>query len=146
MWREKDTIKTFTDGEVIVKEGSTGMEMYIISSGEVKVNKLMRDKEVELAWLGRGDFFGEMSLLENAPRSATVTAVGTTKVIVLNLGNFMLKIRRDPSFAFSLMQKMSKRIRLLNEDLLNALKDKPQEDIRSKITKSEFRNMAPPKE
>jgi CRP-like cAMP-binding protein len=143
MWREKDTIKTYQDGEVIVKEGSSGTEMYIISTGAVRVTKLMNDKEVELARLDRGDFFGEMSLLENVPRSATVTAVGTTKVLVLNIGNFMLKIRRDPSFAFTLMQKMSKRIRSLNDNLLGALKSASGEDVQGEITKSEFRKYRP---
>ncbi len=143
MWREKDTIKTYSDGDVIVKEGDKGTEMYIINSGEVKVSKRMEDKQVELAQLGRGDFFGEMSLLENVSRSATVTAIGTTKVIILNMGNFMLKIKRDPSFTFTLMQKMSKRIRTLGEDLVDALKKTSQKDIQNKITKGEFSKYKP---
>ena len=129
MWREKDTIKTFGDGEVIVQEGDTGKEMYIISSGSAKVTKRSETgKDVHLRDLERGSFFGEMSILEGEPRSATVTAVGETKVLVLAVGSFMLKIRRDPSFAFSVMQKMSKRIRLLSNELTDAIGKAPAED------------------
>jgi len=145
MWREKDTFKIYSDGDVISKEGDKGTEMYIINSGEVKVTKRMEDEQVELARLGRGDFFGEMSLLENAPRSATVTAIATTKILVLNMGSFMLKIRRDPSFAFTLLQKMSKRIRTLNEEFVDALEKTHQKDIQDKITKSEFSQYKPSK-
>lgn len=138
MWRDKDTIKTYSDDDVIVKEGDDGTVMYIIVSGEVRVCKLLGDEQVELARLGRGDYFGEMSLLDRSPRSATVTAIGETKVMVLNMGYFMLKIRRDPAFAFSLMVKMSERIRTLNDNLIISLNDDTPKDVRDKIAASEF--------
>ncbi|MEW6738321.1 MAG: cyclic nucleotide-binding domain-containing protein [Nitrospirota bacterium] len=118
MWREKDIIRAYQKGDAIIKEGETGREMFIIKSGSVDVLKGEEDNQIHLATLERGDFFGEMAILENEPRSATVIAREETHLLVLNTGNFMLKIRKDPTFAFNIMQKMSSRIRLLNEKLL----------------------------
>lgn len=111
MWRTKDTINQYDDGEIIVNEGEAGGSMFIIVSGAVKITKSKGDGDLELAKLVKGDYFGEMSLLQNAPRSATVTAVGTTRLMVLSMATFMLKIRRDPSFALSVMIGLSERLR-----------------------------------
>jgi CRP-like cAMP-binding protein len=59
-----------------------------------------------------------MSLLEGLPRSATARAVGTAKLLVLRPGSLLLLIRRDPTFAFEMLQQMSSRIRELNEKLV----------------------------
>lgn len=123
MWKEKDIEKIHRDGEVIVRQGDTGKEMFIIQKGEVQVITAVNGKEMVLAILGRGDFFGEMSLLEEVPRSATVRAKGETRVLVLNTSSFLLKIRRDPTFAFDVLKKMSSRVRKLNEKII-ALVDK----------------------
>src|SRR5688500_19813491 len=72
---------------------------------------------VVLATLGRGEFFGEMSLLEPERRSATVRALGKTKLLVLKRGGLMLKIRRDPTFALEMLQHMSHRLRYVNRAL-----------------------------
>ncbi len=119
MWREKDITREYQKGEVIIKEGDLGREMFIIKSGSVEVMKKDDDgKMIVLATLERGDFFGEMAILENAPRTAMVIARETTSLLVLNVGSFLIKIRKDPSFAYTMMQKMSNRIRILNERLL----------------------------
>lgn len=123
MWKEKDIEKSYSDGEVIVRQGDTGREMFIIQSGEAQVSTARNGKEAILATLSRGDFFGEMSLLEDMPRSATVRAKGETRALVLNTSSFLLKIRRDPTFAFDVLKKMSQRVRELNEKVM-ALIDK----------------------
>jgi CRP/FNR family transcriptional regulator, cyclic AMP receptor protein len=68
--------------------------------------------------LDRGSFFGEMSLLEGLPRSATARAIGKTTLLVLRPGSLLLQIRRDPTFAFELLQQLSGRIRELNDKLV----------------------------
>lgn len=65
---------TFEPGMAIVKEGNTGMHMYIIIEGDARVSKKGRDGEVELALLSAPDSFGEMALIDKDSRSATVTA------------------------------------------------------------------------
>lgn len=117
MWREKDIVKVFKKGDTIIKEDDYGREMFIIQSGSVDVFKGQGVSRIHLATLDRGDFFGEMSILENVRRSATVIAREETSLLVLNAGSFLVKIRKDPTFAFSLMQRMSNRVRVLNEKL-----------------------------
>ncbi|MCK4465065.1 MAG: cyclic nucleotide-binding domain-containing protein [Bacteroidales bacterium] len=118
MWSEKDITKEYNKGDIIIKEGDPGREMYIIKSGSVDVIKSERDKEIILATLSRGDFFGEMAILENVYRTATVKARETSQLTILTTGNFLIKLRKDPTFAFQIMQKMSRRIRILNEKIL----------------------------
>ena len=118
MWVEKDLTKDFSKGDVIIREGDPGREMYIIKSGSVEVIKSDGNRDIVLATLSRGDFFGEMAILESAHRTATVKAMETSRLVVLTTGNFMIKLKKDPTFAFQIMQKMSKRIRILNEKIL----------------------------
>lgn len=134
MWKEKDIEKTYKDGEVIIRRGDAGREMFIIQKGEAEVTTTVNGKEMSLATLKRGDFFGEMSLLEEMPRSATVRAKGEVRALVLNTGSFLLKIRRDPTFAFEILKKMSRRVRELNEKIIT-LVDK------SKLSSEEVTNI-----
>jgi len=111
----------YADGEVVFREGDRSREMYIVLSGLVRVFKEGAEaREVMLAELGRGDFFGEMSLLESLPRSATVRAVGPTRLLELAPGGFLLRIRRDPTFAFEMLQQLSRRIRETSGRLIAA--------------------------
>ncbi len=111
--------KDYKDGDIIFDENSIGKEMYIILTGKVKVIKEREDVETTLATLEEGDFFGEMSLFDNKPRSATVKALGDIKLLEINQKNFLKKISRDPSLAFRMLEKMSQRIRKSDEKILN---------------------------
>lgn len=136
--------RTFENAEVIFAEGDDSREMYIVVSGEVEVVKKIKSGEHHLATLQKGDFVGEMSLLESLPRSATARSVGQTKLLVIQPGGFLLKIRRDPTFAFEMLQNLSRRIRLTNESLVRELgNDKVSSDtIRQIVSGSEFSNPA----
>jgi tetratricopeptide (TPR) repeat protein len=82
---DKMEIRIYQPGDMIVKEGDPGDSMFIICSGEVRV--MTRDKsgkEVELAVLGEGDFFGEVSLLTGKPRTATILSKANTELLELN--------------------------------------------------------------
>lgn len=111
--------KDYKDGDNIFKENSVGREMYIILTGRVKVIKEKEGVETTLAILEEGDFFGEMSLFDNNPRSATVKAMGNVKLLEINQKNFLKKISRDPSLAFRMLEKMSQRIRKTDDKILN---------------------------
>jgi CRP/FNR family transcriptional regulator, cyclic AMP receptor protein len=115
----QENMREYEDGECIFREGDRSFEMYVVQSGSVVVTK----GELPLAVLGRGDFLGEMSLLESLPRSATAVAKGKARLLCIQPGGFLLKIRRDPTFAFELMQSLSHRIRVTNEKLLESVSE-----------------------
>jgi len=122
-------VERYADGEIIVREGEMGREMYVIQRGAVEVLKSIGGRTVVLATLQRGSFFGEMSLLESLPRSATVRAKGDAQLLVIEPGGLLLKIRRDPTFAFEMLQHMSRRIRDLDEQLMNVLREAAPADM-----------------
>jgi CRP/FNR family cyclic AMP-dependent transcriptional regulator len=136
----QETVQTFNDSDVIFSEGDETHEMFIVQQGEVVIAKKTNHGDVILATLKRGDFFGEMSLLESLPRSATARAKGETKLLTILPGGFLLKIRRDPTFAFEMLQSLSKRIRLTNDRLVTAIQDgkSNQETLRSILNKTEY--------
>ena len=116
-----DQVETFEDGETVVVEGEHGREMFVVQEGRVEVTKHVDGREVRLALLDRGAFFGEMSLLEGLPRHATVRAVGRVKLVVVDPGSLLLRIRRDPTFAFEMLQQLCHRIRELDDRLVGLL-------------------------
>ncbi len=132
--------RSFENGEMIFTEGDDSREMYVVVTGGVEIIKKTNSGEVRLAQLKKGDFVGEMSLLESLPRSASARAVGPTKLLVIHPGGFLLKIRRDPTFAFEMLQSLSRRIRVTNESLVKELgKEKLCGDtLRTIVSGSEF--------
>ncbi len=113
----QESLRSYEDGEIIFREGEQSFEMFVVHSGSVAVSK----GSVNLGILKRGEFLGEMSLLESLPRSATAVAVGQTRLLCIQPGGFLLKIRRDPTFAFELLQSLSRRVRYTNERLLERI-------------------------
>ncbi len=103
--------KTFKKGEVVCKEGDIGDEMFIIQSGKVAITKMSRDVETTLAVLTDGEFFGEMAIIDNQPRSATAKAVEDSNVIVLSSDIFESQISTNPKLIMRILRKMSNRLR-----------------------------------
>lgn len=115
--RSGETEKVAVDGELIVRAGDPGTEMYIIKAGRVRISRQMGGRDVTMSELGPGDFFGEMSLLESLPRDADAFAVGDTRLLVLNVGSLLVRLRRDPTFALEMLHRLSGRVRSLNAEL-----------------------------
>lgn len=113
--------RTYADGEVIVREGEFSRDMFVIQSGEVQITKRVGEREVELARLHQGDFFGEMSLLESLPRDATARSMGETALLVISAGALLVRMRRDPTFGFEMLHRLSGRLRALNARLVQVL-------------------------
>ena len=111
-------VQTFLNGETIFNEGDSSSEMFVVRTGKIEISKNVSGHAMRLAVLDRGSFFGEMSLLEGLPRSATARALGDVSLLVLRPGSLLLQIRRDPTFAFELLQQLSGRIRDLDEKLV----------------------------
>lgn len=113
--------RSYGDGDAIVREGDRSREMFVIQDGRVAITKRVGDREIELAMLGQGDFFGEMSLLEGLPRDANARAVGKTRVLVISAGALLVRMRRDPTFAFEMLHRLSGRVRKLNARVVELL-------------------------
>jgi CRP-like cAMP-binding protein len=117
----KELERSYADGEVIVHEGDVTRDMFVIRTGRVRITKQVGEREVELATLERGDFFGEMSLLESLPRDATARAIGQTELLVISAGALLVRMRRDPTFAFEMLHRLSGRVRALNARLVDLI-------------------------
>ena len=114
-------IEEYEDGEVIFKEGDDGRELYIIQEGCVQIKKQSSVGELVLIQFERGEFFGDMALLQSIPRFASAYSKGKSKILVLQPGGFLLKIRRDPTFAFEMLQQLSARVKLSSEKFIEAV-------------------------
>lgn len=101
--------------EFVFHQGDPGTEMFIILSGKAQVMIMSGERSpIPLTNLRPGDFFGEMSLLEGEPRSASVQMLEDGLVLTINRANFEQIIASDPSLALKIMKGLSKRIRRLN--------------------------------
>ncbi len=119
--------KVYQDGEIIVRQGELGNCMYVVQKGKVEVLQEKGDKQVSLAVLNEGDFLGEMAIFEREVRSATARALGEVRVLTVDKKTFLRRIHEDPSLAFRIIQKMSRRIRELNSKLVHTKKGRQTE-------------------
>jgi CRP/FNR family cyclic AMP-dependent transcriptional regulator len=105
--------RRYRKSEVIFEEGTTGGEMYLIHSGRVLLSTGKNQaKQCPLIVLDPGDFFGEMALVDDSPRSATASAVeDDTELIVMDRTRFLFMVRQQPEFALSLMHTLCQRLR-----------------------------------
>lgn len=98
-------------GSVIFQEGQSGSEMFIIESGSVEIAHRYGPQEKRLALLEAGDFFGEMSVLEDLPRSATARAVSDCRLLPIDASTFDQMLRDYPEVAVRMLRKLSHRLR-----------------------------------
>jgi uncharacterized membrane protein len=105
-------------GSVLFRKGERGGAMYLIEGGRVRIHIKDRDGEdVTLAELASGDFFGEMSILDGKPRSATATVAEDARLAVLSRGDFHDFLRRSPEVALSMLAAITDRLRHTDEML-----------------------------
>lgn len=102
--------KTYAPGQVIISEFEPGDCFYLIQSGKVQLVKCVNGTNKNLDILKPGEFFGEMAILDNAPRSATCMARGKVECLEFNKANFELLITGNPQIALMLLKLFCKRI------------------------------------
>jgi pyruvate,water dikinase len=100
-------IRHFEKGEIIIVEGSGGSAFFLIESGTAIITR----KGTEIATLGPGDFFGELSLIDGNPRSATVTATSDLVCYGLTYWEFRPLIEKNPVIAWKILEALTKRLR-----------------------------------
>ncbi len=110
--------KRFRKDEIIFHEKEMGDSLFVILHGRVKVAIFGDDgKEVTLSVLSEGDFFGEMSVLDLEPRSATVIAEADCEVLSLQRDDFLRSLEQDPGMSKSLIQVLADRLRKANHQI-----------------------------
>lgn len=107
----------FKTGDFIFRQGQEGDEMYIVQSGQVAIRKTIGKQRTTLNVLEKGDFFGEMSVLERLPRTADAEVVEDAGVITINSATFGEMIRSNPEIAVRMLRKYSMRMREYSEQL-----------------------------
>ncbi len=94
-------------GTVLVREGDTGRELYVIVGGQAKVTRRGR----KLSDLGPGDFFGELAFLSHAQRTATVTATSDLRLMILGPREFEMLLEAEPQIGLRMLEVVASRLR-----------------------------------
>ena len=105
----------FKKGATIIHEGTTGSNAYLILSGSVEVHKKVGDEKLVLSRLVKGNIFGEMSLVDDKPRSATIVALEDTEVRILSRERFESMLEQNPRAVIPLLKQVFQRVRYLNQ-------------------------------
>ena len=110
--------REYPRNSVILFEDDPGDALYIVSAGQVKVVLIGEDgREVILSVLGDGDFFGEMSLIDDEPRSAHVIAMKDSHLLVLRRDDFQAQLQQHPSVALKLLRVLVQRLRRADQKI-----------------------------
>ena len=108
-------INEFGVDDVIFEEGSTGRELFVVLDGEVEIAKVSGASKTSIIKLGKGEFFGEMAVIDGSARSATaIASAPNTKVMRINHARFVYLVSQQPAFALMVMDALSKRLRASN--------------------------------
>lgn len=101
-------------GRAVLMEDAWGNAVYFLVSGWVKVRRTNGEDSVTIAILGRGDFFGEMAVLDESPRSTDVIALSPVKLLTVSRDRFIQILFKDPQLHHRMLQLMVRRVRQIN--------------------------------
>ncbi len=112
--------RTFPKNAILINEGDETDSLYLLLSGKVRVFMSNADgKEIILNEQGPGEHFGELALIDDAPRSASVMAMEKIQVSVISRQDFREVLNKNPDIAFSLIKDLSRRVRTLSDNVKN---------------------------
>jgi len=110
--------RSYEHGEVIVRQGEEGDCLYVIQDGYVEIVDERGPREIIIRVAGKDELIGEMAVFEGEPRSATVRARGSVRVLTVDKRNFLRRLSEDPTLAFRLVETMSRRVRELSDEVI----------------------------
>src|SRR5258708_39579560 len=102
--------RDFPAGSVLLREGEHGEEMYVVQSGLIQILKRIGSDMRPLATLGRGEFIGEMAILNGKPRSATAVVIESARCIVIDAATLEQMVSHNAEIAVRLVKKLSRRL------------------------------------
>ncbi|MCK5690570.1 Crp/Fnr family transcriptional regulator [Myxococcota bacterium] len=121
--------KAFPVGHILFTEGDVGKEMFVVTSGKIRISKNVRGVETTLVVLGSGEFLGEMSVLNNEPRSATATVAEEAQLLVINPKTFETMLRGNAEIAIRMIKKLSSRLQDTDMQVENLLLKDPNSRV-----------------
>ncbi len=121
--------REFPAAHVLFRDGEPGNEMFVIQSGKVRISKTVRGVEKTLVVLGPGAFFGEMSILNNKPRSATATVDEEAKLLVIDPKTFEAMVRGNAEIAVRLIKTLAERLQDSDDQIENLLLKDPNSRV-----------------
>jgi len=114
----------YKEGDVIIQEGEEGNRLFVVVEGEVNVYKGYRKKNQKLfQTFGPKSYFGEMSLIDELSRSASVVAATDVTVLCIKREDFQNQIRRNPDLALDILKRLSLRVRTMNKIIMSTIGD-----------------------
>ncbi len=114
--------RTIKPGDLIFSEGEQGDMMFIIQDGKVRISKIIEKREHVLAVLGKGDFFGEMAIINNVKRTATATAASQVNLLSFDRAGFTNMINKNAKIAINIIDKLCRRLQNMNIQIQHILK------------------------
>ncbi len=108
--------RQYQPGEEIVRQNDTGVGLFVLTSGQVRVTQDRQGTSYDLGVLEHGQVFGELSLLDDLPRTATITAIEPSSVIIVPIWDFRAALRDNPTMALNLLSSLSQRIRRIEQN------------------------------
>jgi CRP-like cAMP-binding protein len=111
-------------GDVLFKEGDGGDSMYFIHNGKVRIEKKIEGKAEILAVLEKGDFFGEMAILDHTPRTASAVVEADAELLKVDSANFEKLLKTNIEIAIRMIRKYVERLKETNSKLQNLLQDR----------------------
>ncbi len=115
-------LRSYRKDEVVFHKGDPGQMMYIVKTGQVRIYMVTDDEqEISVAILGDGDFFGELAILDEKPRSASAMAMERTEAYTLHRSDFLAIVREHPEIATAIMAVLGDRLRQADELIENLI-------------------------
>lgn len=121
--------KALEEGEIIFKEDEDGDHMFIIQEGKVQISRIVEGKEKVMAVLEKGDFFGEMAIVNRIKRTATARAAARTTLLAFDRVGFVQMVEKNPKIALNIIDKLCKRLYQANSQIRHMAKANTQEQI-----------------
>jgi len=132
------TVQEVTAGTSLFSSGDQGNAMYLIEHGGVRISVRDKDnREITLADLARGDFFGEMSIIDGKPRSADASVTADGRLAVLSRDNFMTFIKSNPIVTLEMLSAVFNRLRRTDELLQRRVSRNANEEEQKRMTLSD---------
>jgi len=114
----------FLDGQVIIKEGTHGDWIYVVEEGSVEVSRKIKDRQVVVAVLSKGEIFGELAFITSVPRTSTVKAIGDTKVGIIDKDYFTREYNKLPDDFRRIFHTTAMRLKKMTDAFVASYFDK----------------------